>query len=331
MEKDPSRKSLNRRSFLAGLSGFGASVLAGTSAHARAPEESLRPQARPADLAAEELAVRAEAVERLKDEVYGAYESLEEQILHYSTVLEQDVDLVLDRAYSLVEDYEQYESFFALMQGELAMPDLPESLQDAVQALMVTVPFVESRLDTGAESRAGAFGVLQLMPETWNDLTSPEMVKEDLVAQVHVAARLLEQTYRFLIARHAETFELIVATLFDSDQERFEREFLAPVLCAAYFAGMGSVANTLDGFLHDYVTAEDAARMRALGISDDTYGVYSLFSTAGVKHGYDKNFGPETNAYVPKTLAANVVLRTSVLPEEYDRLMRRPDSATDQA
>lgn len=252
--------------------------------------------------------------EQLKNEVYAAYRPLEEQILDHTTHLEQDVELVLERSFAVVAGHPEYENFFQLVHSALTLDSIPEPIQSTLRDTMVGVPYVESRIDPAAVSPDQAFGVMQLMPATWAEHAQPDDDPADILAQVRVAGALLEQAYRFLAQRHEAAFATIAEMLYGGDRERCDREFVTLLVMAAYFSGMGTVSRVLDQFTHDYVTLADQQRMEAAGITTDTYGPYSVLTEASQQHQYDPNFGPYGIEYVPKVLAARLVLQNSLPP-----------------
>lgn len=280
-------------------------------AEANAPSTSLRPPPRPGN----------EAIEVMKDAAYAHYEPFHEQVLAYTDTLERDVEVVLSRAEELVTTYPSYSNFFQFLRSELPLDDIPEPTKTAVRDIMVCVPYVESRLDNRAVSSVGAFGVLQLMPATWEEHAQPQDDPHDILAQVRVAGALVSQTYRFLTQRHHETFSAITDILYDGDEERCAREFVGSLVGVSYFSGMGTVSRVIDRFAHDYVTHEDRQRMDAMGITTDTLGTYSLLTTASQFHKYDRNFGPEGVAYIPKTLATRAVLELSLPPQILNEIL----------
>jgi len=321
-ESNDSKKSsaLNRREFISGLM---ASIgLSATESMAGAPETSPRPP--------ERLRQGPESTEaeNLKEVVYNTYRPMFDRVAEHSELLYTDVHTVLDRSKTLAEDFTEYDSLFSLVRTELSLSSIPEPTQSAVRDSMTFVPYVESRLDAEAVSPRGAFGVMQLMPSTWDELAREGERADSVIDQVRVAGRLLEQTYRYIMQRHAETFDLITEVVFTGDADRCAKEFVNPMLVAAYFCGMGTVSNALDGFVHDYVDVADIETMRQQGIVDEEYGVYSLYSRAGEVHGYDKDFGPESATYFPKVLAAHMSVRINLTATQYDTLLHGQSNTT---
>jgi hypothetical protein len=308
-EKGPNSPHLNRRDFLgrlaAGMAVVG--VGAGTSAEANVARSPM-PRPRPhSEGAAERLA-------QLKALTYAAYIQPRERALDYVDDIERDLLTVVDRMVALTADDEQFPAVTHVIDNELALTTIPEPIRATLKEMMLYVPYVESRFDPSAVSEVRAFGLMQLMPNAWQELSRAGEEQTNLVDQIRVAGRLLEQTYRHLMNTHQTTFLLVTDLLYDGDTDRCGREFIAPLIINGYFSGMGTMERVLDGFVNDYVTSDEKIVMSERGILTDEFGVYGLCATAAEVHRYSRLYGEESGRYVPKILAAKQVIRTG-LPE----------------
>lgn len=316
-DNDVPKDKLSRRSFLTGL---GATALtAGIPQVAKANvETSLRPRPRPTLEEQEE-----NNTETIKELVYQAYEAPNEKALRYTAILQDDLDLVTARISDLVSEDERYSSVLQLIYDELKLSNIPEPIQSVVRDMMMYVPYVESRFNDDATSDKKAFGIMQLMPSAWEELSQEQEgeQKENLVDQVKVAGRLLEQIYRHLMNKHEPTFNIISELLYEGDSQRCGREFVGLLIIIGYFSGMGAIEQMLDGFYKDYLNEKEKLRMTEHGILEDENGVYGLFSTAGEKHKYSPFYGEESGKYVPKIIAAKQVLKTGLPPTILSELL----------
>lgn len=287
-------------------------------------ETSPRPHPRPGQVEGEvvEGVEKISRDEQLKELTYQAYEALNKKALRFTLALHNDLDLVIQRMSDMVAGDDRYSSAMQLIYDQLPL-SIPEPINSAVRDMMMYVPYVESRFSNSIVSSVQAFGFIQLMPSAWEELSREGEQRENIFDQVQVAGRLLDQTYRHLMNQHADTFDLISRLLFAGDMDRCGREFICPLLVNGYFSGMGTIDRVLDGFLADYVNQEEKARMQQEEILADEMGVYGLFSTAGEVHGYTRNFGVESGNYVPKIIAAKLVVRTGLPLSMLTELMPR--------
>ncbi len=297
---------------------MGVSAIVPNIVKADPPETSPFPQPRPP---AENPAGEIEDVDLIKEEVYRLYEALNDKALRYTDTLYQDLELMVERMSGLVSDNENYSSVLHLINDEIGLEGIPEPIQSAVREMMVCVPYVESRFNNDARSPVQAFGILQLMPNAWNELSREGEERSNILDQIRVAGRLLVQIYSHIMNEHDATIELVTELLFDGDAERCGREFVCPLIVNGYFSGMGTIVTVLEGFRNDYLNERDKGKMVEMGILEDEYGVYSLLATAGELHAYSRLFGAESAKYLPKLIAAMMVLRAGLAPSQLAELV----------
>ena len=186
---------------------------------------------------------------------------------------------------------------------------------------MPALAFVESRLDIDAESSEKAFGLMQLMPSTWAELALEDEDPDNAVDQINVAARLMNQSYRYVTSTCNEELTIIKDTFFEGDSAVFEEYFLTPLILNAYNAGMGTMAEIVKNFVQNFSNKE-SLRPLAKGKSDLTdLDVFFAMTHVAEANGWGKIYKDHAKAYTPTLYAAhNVLIETyqKILNGEYD-------------
>jgi hypothetical protein len=180
-----------------------------------------------------------EAYDNLSQSGYFFYE-----VALHAPTLERDIAIVQTRA-----------ELVAQIEREFTLPGIPSAvIQSTITKLMPALAFVESRLEPDAESDQKAFGLLQIMPKTWDELAKEGEEKSNISDQIKVAARLIEQTYRHITSTCADELATIKENFFAGDNDMFDECFMCPVLMNAYNAGMGTLSSLIQKFVADYPT-----------------------------------------------------------------------------
>jgi hypothetical protein len=164
-----------------------------------------------------------------------------EDVRRFTEEMRAEVPEVLDN----VDVYAAIEEYFVLSKIDSA------TVRNNLEALAPALAFTESRYKDVA-SEKGAFGVMQLMPKTWAELAKEDEEIDSVEAQIKVAARLMEQTYRYLLSSCKDELAYIEGTFFGGDTESFETACLTPCLLNAYNAGMGTMAQLIKDFIELY-------------------------------------------------------------------------------
>jgi hypothetical protein len=175
--------------------------------------------------------------ETYDEETHSGYFNAD--VERFSEQFERDMPVVLSRqaVLSIIEEH-----------FHLPKIDRPR-VRTNLERLIFGIAIAESRLDPTATSEVGAFGCMQIMPETWAELASPEESKDSLVDTIAVSARLIEQSYRHITTTCAHELAYIQRHFFADDITKFEDYFLTPLLANAYNAGMGTMALLLSWFV----------------------------------------------------------------------------------
>ncbi len=139
----------------------------------------------------------------------------------------------------------------------IPQPELRKEVLDNLPGLVL----VESRYDEARVSEIGAFGVMQLMPETWKDLALPNEDPTNVVDQIKVAARYFVQAYQHISQVCRNEIDIITINYFDDDASAMLRYFFGPVLIGAYNNGMGNLEQIIKKFVQLYPTTSEMVDM----------------------------------------------------------------------
>jgi hypothetical protein len=161
---------------------------------------------------------------------------------------------------------------------------VPPAVEAELRRLLPGLCAQESRYDASRVSKAGAMGILQIMPNNWERYGGKPGEETSLVAQVEVAGKLLSDMYRQL---HDRLGDEVVAELqghFPSE-EAFQTDFLVPVLINSYNAGDGRLAEAVVSYLHDTMP-DDRPEGKDLFTA---IGTYAFEQQSGLLRGFKKH------------------------------------------
>lgn len=155
-----------------------------------------------------------------------------------------------------------------------AIPDhtLRQEIVDHLYGLVL----VESRYDETRVSEVGAFGLMQLMPETWSTLSLPDEDPTNVIDQIKVAARLVVQSYEYISDQCQNELDVITINHFNDDEQAMLKHFFGPVLIGAYNSGMGNLEKIIKNFVLLYPTTDE---------------LIDMFDGVDIPTGYDVYFG----------------------------------------
>jgi len=261
-----------------------------------------------AEVAPVDIPNPAEKVEQYDNLSNSGY-FLHEVSLHTAS-FERDVDIALSKT-----------DIITKIQTEFTVPGIPSLvIRNSIEALMPALAYVESRFDTEAESHKKAFGVLQIMPETWDDLAKEGEDKNSLSDQIKVAARLIEQTYRHITQSCSKELAIIKQNYFTNDAELFYQCFMSPVLMNAYNAGMGSLSRLIMQFAETYPTPASSVELFEQSEQLTGFDVFVGMSHTAYHQEWLEWYKQHATDYTAKIYSANQVLVAAFTKEVEARL-----------
>jgi len=291
--------SINRRELLVGSM---AAVALGTqSAEAYAPETSPRPLERP------------EQVDYSSLESF--FETKSESIADLASALSAEYTDRIDRDIERIIAFTNQatpEEALLMFRSFLGHEDLPMVIADEIFHYLPFQACVESRFDPRTRSERGAFGIMQIMPETWAEhkRNFTGEVRFELSTQVQVAERLYKQAWILINQRCEQELEWYQEN-FMADNVEFEQAFMSPSLFSAYHAGMGTVANVLQRYIRELADNQSAQLKLHTRRFRSPYDHYQLMAEYIGNKSSVGNFGNRSVQYVPRILAAEMAFNTS--------------------
>lgn len=169
--------------------------------------------------------------------------------------------------------------------------------------------FVESRYDETRVSEVGAFGLMQLMPETWNKLALPDEDPTNVIDQIKVAARLVVQSYEYISDQCQNELDIITINHFNGDETAMLKHFFGPVLIGAYNSGMGNLVKIIKKFVMLYPTTMELIDMFD-GVDIPTrYDVYFGMTKAAMLEEWRPAYKIHGSEYTAKVYGATLAMK----------------------
>lgn len=207
---------------------------------------------------------------------------------------------------------ENPEQLVALLKEHFDISAIPQAvLRQEVMENIEGLVLVESRYDAARVSGVGAFGVMQLMPETWKDLALPDEDPTNVIDQIKVAARYFVQTYRHLSKVCRNELEGITINHFDDNEEAMLKHFLGPALFGSYNSGMGNLEKIIKKFAQRYPTPNETVDMFD-GVDIPTgYDVYLGMTRAAKDEDWRPSYKVHGSEYVAKVYGASQAMTST--------------------
>ncbi len=169
---------------------------------------------------------------------------------------------------------------------------VPRAVTAELASIIPALCIQESGFNNDLESKAGAKGIFQIMPDTWNEYCpDPERI-ERLTTQVEVASQFFSDLYQQLQYWIGEP-QLEMLRIMAGSDDRFYREVMTPLLVNAYNAGARRLGEAVSRYLAENDVLDDFGEPFGLfqRIAD-----YAIATDDGVL----ANYGPEARKYVPQ-------------------------------
>ncbi len=188
-----------------------------------------------------------------------------------------------------------------------------QELRENLEALVIGKVFVESRFDVNAKSDRGAFGMLQIMPDTAKDLIKQGEDIHSLDTQIKIAARYLEQSYAHIMQTCRQSLEIIKQNHFGGDEYSFTTYFLTPLMINSYNGGMGTMATLTNQFASRFPTADSL-----IGLFDNdnnltNFDVFIAMSHTAYNEEWIEWYSEDSISYTPRIYAGYEVVRNAIL------------------
>ncbi len=295
-------KQWTRRGFLAGMGGaaVGAAVAAGRFGESAPSDNPELPAAAPPvpEPAVEESLAGPETTEAVEYDKSN------------STYFNAERDAFADQYAAELVTIDDTDTIIQLLTEHFDVSAIDNyALRTTITNLIPGLAFVESRFTSDRTSSAGAFGLMQLMPATWDELALPTEQPDDVVAQIKVAGRLFVQAYQHITTTCRAELALIRENHFAGNEEAFAVCFLAPVLIGSYNAGMGNLEQIIKQFAATFPSPADTVALFDEAYILTGYDVYAGMATTAMLEEWRSRYKEHAREYTAKVYGAHEALR----------------------
>jgi hypothetical protein len=220
--------------------------------------------------------------------------------------MESRVELVYANATTSLETDPEGRDALTILRLETNFTQLPPRVEDEFAPYLIGIAAEESRFDANKTSKAGAVGILQTMPATFEGYWGEELLASrdprNLIDQLPASINHIETSYLELQENLDIELAHITEFYFDGNRASMEKYFLIPLMINSYNAGQQRMIDVVRWFFETYPDPESVAEL--LG-QDELLSGYDLFFVMTHQCAKEKavdRFGPEASVYVGKVM-----------------------------
>ena len=138
---------------------------------------------------------------------------------------------------------------FEYVQNKIAFDHIvPSTIQQELRKMIPALCVQESGFNNGVTSSAGARGIFQFMPGTWEKYSAEPLESASLKTQVEVAGQFFSDLYKQVVHWCGEEALQYLAVQCESHQS-FEVEVIVPLMINAYNAGAKRMGDAVKEFV----------------------------------------------------------------------------------
>ncbi|MES2749716.1 MAG: transglycosylase SLT domain-containing protein [Patescibacteria group bacterium] len=216
------------------------------------------------------------------------------------------VELVYDNATTPLETDPQGRDALSIIRLETNFTQLTPRVEEEFTPYLIGLAAEESRFDANKTSKAGAVGLLQTMPRTFEGYIKehnlPHLDPRNLLDQLPVGVQHIETSYTKLAEDLDLELAYITKVYFDGNTASMEKYFLVPLMINSYNAGQRRMTEVVRWFLENYPEPESTAELVGQTEPLSGYDVFFAMIHQCAKEKGVEAYGPEASTYVSKVM-----------------------------
>jgi hypothetical protein len=220
--------------------------------------------------------------------------------------MQSRVELVYANATVPLETDPEGRDAITILRLETNFTQLPPPVEDEFMPYLIGIAAEESRFDANKTSKAGAVGILQTMPATFEGYWGEELLANrdprNLVDQLPASINHIETSYLELQKNLEIELAHITQFYFDGNRASMEKYFLVPVMINSYNAGQQRMIEVVRWFFSTYPDPESVAELLGQDEPPSGYDLFFVMTYQCAKEKAVARFGPEASVYVEKVM-----------------------------
>ncbi len=220
---------------------------------------------------------------------------------------QEHMESVIESVYqNAITPNEQGESVISTLQRECKFQNIPPHIAAMLEPAMIGIAAEESRFTQNKVSKAGATGVLQVMPKVAakyaenNGLENFDIA--DVSNQILVAVDHVETCYRLLTKNLKEELAYFTEEYFAGNTASMEKYLLVPLIINSYNVGQDRMMDVVEWFAEEYFDPQKASKIFDTGALLTGYDLYQAMVYAADEQNAVKKFGDDSSNYVEKVM-----------------------------